>query len=568
MKCKGFTSKGKPCMKYAISEKEFCANHLPKNLIASPAGEVDSQTVINDPQTIPGEEEKIDDIPQIGLESKSIIPPINTNFEIDGITPTTNTNFEIDGITPTTNTNFEIDGITPTTEMVSLILQTYHQLKYEHKSVYLKGMGGTGKTIFIRMFCKYVREVLGDYRIALTASTGKASVAIGGQTIHSFARIGYAKYLDFYRYKLYSGSDPNDIKKYNFWKGIDILIIDEISMLGANVFRTINYVTRQHLDSTKPFGGLSLILSGDFLQLMPVHEDLDNYKTSGTFIFDSAEWAWLNPQKILFEVPYRFKDDLPYYELLCRVRVGKPTDKDIALLNTRRLPNKERWCDKKDWEKGIRPVVIFTKNKNADDDNIKQLAKVDGKEQFFPSKDRILDLKLKELRIDTFTDEEQKEIRKIMDDMPVDGNLTIKTGAQVMLRKNLDVRIGACNGATGIVKNIKYDDHYKEKVRSIIVDFAKAGIIELEQEEFSMEYRNKAIISRIQFPIILSYAISCYKSQGDSLEKVIVDVMGYPNEVFVALSRVRTIQGLYLDMCMTKSKIEVDNRALRFETGL
>ena len=423
MLCQAKTSKGKPCKNRALLNAGLCNVH--QQLQSNIAGLIQRLPAPVSVPEVP--DEKVVIIAEPGYEPEYV----DTWVIIDGL------------------------RVLLLAVMVEQIVKLYKSFKQEHISVYLKGIGGVGKTFFIQAFHAYVTQIIGDKRIALTATTGKGAVIINGQTIHSWSGIGYAKTLDYYK-----------ALKYNLnWDNIDILVIDEISMLSANAFRMLDFLAREHLDYNKPFGGLSLILSGDFLQLEPIADQEDNKDTgiSGTFIFDTSEWRLLNPVKILFETPYRYKDDLPFYHLLCRIRRGCPTNEDISLLNTRVCPN-GKWRDKEDWEDGIRPCAIYTQRIETEKDNLRQLEKIKSQSFIFPAKEHLTNVKGDHiLRMNDFGASDQKNIKNIYNDLPVDNTLHLKVGAQVMLRRNLDVEKGLCNSFPGIVTAIIDETHIKVK---------------------------------------------------------------------------------------------------------
>ena len=224
--CIAKTRTNNPCKRYAYADSKYCYAH--KNLDKEPG--------------MPEEKKGITELS--GELADATIEP--EEFETDG------------------------EKTVLSKKLVNRIRWAYYQLKHMHFSIFLDGSGGVGKTFFIKAFCAYANQILNDSKIAITASSGKASVAIKGQTIHSWSKIGYADTLDYYA--LLSKIDNTH------WDSVWLLIIDEIYMLSANAFRTIDFLARERLERDKPFGGLSLLLSGDFCQLKPIKD---------MFIFDT-----------------------------------------------------------------------------------------------------------------------------------------------------------------------------------------------------------------------------------------------------------------------------------------
>ena len=248
---------------------------------------------------------------------------------------------------------------------MSVVYNNLHQVLnylYEGRNLFLSAPGGYGKSYCINE----LREQLEDQKnIYLTAPTGIAAYNIGGQTLHRFAGVGLAKgsVEDLVRKIRYNG---DGMKR---WIGVDILIIDEISMVGAEFFEKLDAIAKllRHC-STKPFGGIQLIVSGDFLQLPPINDK---------WVFHSDVWKALDLQTITFTKPMRFSDP-KFSELLLKARVGRVPKDDYAILLSR---FKEYVAKRKEIESWpIRPTILHPLRKSVDEDNALELSRLTSPE--------------------------------------------------------------------------------------------------------------------------------------------------------------------------------------------
>jgi ATP-dependent DNA helicase PIF1 len=384
------------------------------------------------------------------------------------------------------------------------------------KNILMLGSAGTGKSTFLNR----VRELSGK-KVAVTSTTGISAFNIKGCTIHSFSGIGTGDdNMEKLLYRVNRGTAGQVIRE------IQVLIIDEISMLSAELFEKLNYIYQQVRNSALPFGGLQLIFSGDLLQLQPVFNRNEGMfgEQDRRLIFQSPAFKNIFSKHkdniVVLQKNYR-QDDPVFISMLMRVRIGNYTEDDIKLLDTRRTePQDDDY------------VELVVTNKQALATNMERLNRIDAKEYRFSTKfTSIGDQYDCEKLIKELTNQfKQREIFTI----------TLKVGARVMLIKNLDTARGLINGTTGNVIDIASSyvsvkfDHIEEP-------------IPVEMEKWDLEYKKSKVVAE-QIPLILGYSVTTHKSQSLTLEKALLDLdrCFCDGQVYVALSRLRSLDGLYL----------------------
>lgn len=392
------------------------------------------------------------------------------------------------------------------------------------RNVLLYGPGGTGKSYTLKEI--YSHLVYHGVNVYMTATTGIAalnlsenSLSVKASTLHSWAGIGLGK-----------SSAKSLIKKIidspnyrNRWRYTDVLIIDEISMLGKKLFDKLDEISKSVRDNERPFGGITLILSGDFMQLPPVKDD---------WIFKSELFHNLNIRPFIFYEPKRY-DDIEYFEILLRVRVGEQTLEDLQSLKSRHKSfSKLRKILSKNKDKVniLKPTILYSKRVDVQFYNDRELQKIDRPSKTFIAKDTLTSLN-ENVNIEHY--------EYLLDDI-IPNTITLKEGAQVMLRFNYDVNAGLVNGSRGVVLSITNE--------GVFVRFVSGIKILITPHTWEFE-DNKNTISRRQIPLILAWAMTIHKSQGCTLDYAICDlgpsVFEY-GQAYVSLSRVRNIKGLFI----------------------
>lgn len=371
------------------------------------------------------------------------------------------------------------------------------------ESVLLTGSAGSGKTFVLNKFIKKARKL--KKSVSVTATTGLAATHLGGTTIHSWSGIGIDDFLKEGFFETFPKNRREIIRK------TDILIIDEISMLHDYRFDMIDEICRTVRGNNQPFGGLQVILSGDFFQLPPINR---RGGREGGFVVNSRAWQELNPTICYLTEQYR-QDDRDLLEILDAIREGDLTEGHIEKLLTRlnETPNDEILTE------------LHTVNTDVDKINRERLNKLNGEEVSYKQ---------------TATGQ-KKYVDILKKSILAPETLGLKIGALVMAVKNSsDYKY--VNGSLGEVAGFDADTNYP------VIDFMNghSAVVVPDTWELTDGENRKASITQI--PLRLAWAITVHKSQGMTLDaakidlsKAFVEGMGY-----VALSRVKNLSSLYL----------------------
>ncbi|XP_056148979.1 ATP-dependent DNA helicase PIF1 [Lampris incognitus] len=370
------------------------------------------------------------------------------------------------------------------------------------KNVFFTGSAGTGKSFLL----KRIVGSLPPKSTYATASTGVAACHIGGTTLHSFAGIG-------------SGSAPLEqcielaqrpgVRQH--WISCHHLIIDEISMVEAQFFDKLESIARSVRRSTEPFGGIQLIVCGDFLQLPPVSKG----KEKARFCFQARSWRKVI-QVNMELMDIRRQTDQSFISLLQAVRVGRVTEEVTAKLTESAYHRVER--------DGILATRLCTHKDDVELTNENKLKQLPGSMHVFEA-----------------VDSDPALVKTIDAQSPVSRVLHLKVGTQVMLTKNLDVQRGLVNGARGVVVDFELGKQVLPRVRFL------CGVTEvLKPERWMFKAEGGLYLSRQQLPLKLAWAISIHKSQGMTLDCVEISLARVfeCGQAYVALSRARSLEGL------------------------
>ena len=433
-----------------------------------------------------------------------------------------------------------IDDVVTHDELVSRLVVDIFDKK---RNVCLLGPGGTGKSYISVNVIKKIATERG-ISIAITSTTGVSALYIGGNTIHRWTGIKLGKepaQLIAERIK------TRDKDCYERWKNGKILVIDEVSMMGSQTLELIDKVGQYVRENDQPFGGIQVIFTGDFLQLPPVNDE---------FVFKSELWDELNIRYYRLTEPKRYPDK-DHFAMLMRIRLGTQTPADIKLLKSRVDKYIDYVGSGKERKDAIKPTRIFSLKKDVEKYNMDELNKLPGSEFIYNSIDRFVKKGKDAKKKSELTSKEILDYTDYLDTL-IPRRLYFKPGAQVMLTYNLSVDIGLVNGSRGVVKTCDQD--------GVTVMF-KNGIttkIVFNQNDFD---DNTVKMTRYQLPLKLAWGISIHRSQGATLDHAIVDLgstIFAPGMAYVALSRVRTVDGLLLSNFI-ESKLYADKEALEFE---
>ena len=396
-------------------------------------------------------------------------------------------------------------------------------------NVFLTGAPGAGKTYTLNEFIRQARA--DGAEVAVTASTGIAATHIDGQTIHSWSGVGVATSLTANLLKLIRSRRRRKIQ------AADILVIDEVSMLHAWLFDMVDQVCRMVRHDPRPFGGIQVVLSGDFFQLPPVsvsgrNNDViaptpefvaarERYAKAGRnpegFVTESLVWDELNPAVCYLTEQHR-QDTGDLLTVLTDIRAGAVTqhDRDVLVTRLGRMPGPDQVA-----------VHLFPVNRQADGLN---------------------DLRLSQIALEEHTFHAEASgpvnlVDRLKKNMLAPERLVLKTGAAVMALRN-DADRQFVNGSLGTVRGFAPET----KGGWPIVEFENGNIVTMKPATWEMMDGDTVLASVSQVPLRCAWAITIHKSQGMTLDRAVMDLRRTfaPGMGYVALSRVESLDGLYL----------------------
>jgi hypothetical protein len=425
-------------------------------------------------------------------------------------------------------------------------------------NVFLTGVPGAGKSFVINQYVKWLEDK-GIYP-AITASTGIAATHIGGRTLHSFMGIGVVDYLDAYVIDKIMERE----KLYKKLVNTKVLIIDEISMLDAKVLDKVNAILKAIRKSDKAFGGTQVVFVGDFFQLPPVTKKGEEQKY---FAFMGNSWKEAKPLVCYLEEQYRQSDEV-FTKLLLAIRENNVDEYHVEVLEDLKkktfeklgsdLPVEQHPSEYVEEEvfldealnvsateaqsqKEHNILELHSHNKNVDEINSRKLNMLEGKAWTYVM----------------FSSGKASLIENLMKSCLSPEVLKLKVGAKVIFTKN-SLEGNYVNGTLGVVQELE-----KEK---IVIETSDGKIIDVKQEEWAYEDDGKIKAKIVQYPLRLAWAITVHKSQGMSLDEAVIslgDTFEY-GQGYVALSRLKSLEGLYLKSYNSKS-LQVNQSISEFD---
>ncbi|PBJ12738.1 helix-turn-helix domain-containing protein [Flavobacterium sp. ACN6] len=453
-------------------------------------------------------------------------------------------------------------------EAAAYTLQFINQTQ---KSIFLTGKAGTGKTTLLREIIATTHK-----NTVVVAPTGIAALNAGGVTIHSMFQLPFSAFIPSYegsaqftetvkfenKESLRRHFKMNNVKR-NVIRNMELLIIDEVSMLRGDLLDAVDFMMQSVRRNSQAFGGVQVLFIGDLLQLPPVIRDeewrtLRNYY-KGKFFFHSHVLQLNPPIYIELSKIYRQTDDT-FISVLNNLRNNQITPQDIAVLNQYVKP----YFDFKE-NKGY--ITLTTHNAKADSINSQSINDLDGKEYVYTP-----------FVVGDFPE-------KIF---PVEEELKLKIGAQIMFVKNdLSFEKRYFNGKMGVIKSLSDEEifvHFPEENMTLEVEKYEWKNIRYKVNEQTKEIEEEVLGTFAHYPIKLAWAITVHKSQGLTFDKAALDVsqVFLPGQAYVALSRLRSLNGLILlspmqmngisndqdvmDYALNKATEEVLKNSLHFET--
>jgi hypothetical protein len=410
----------------------------------------------------------------------------------------------------------------------------FDYVRKTNKNIYLTGKAGTGKTTFLHK----IKEE-GFKRLVVTAPTGVAAINAGGMTLHSFFQLPFGMHLpgasrDTTNQRRFSG------QKVRLIRNLDLLVIDEISMVRADLLDAVDDVLRRYRNPSQPFGGVQLLMIGDLHQLPPVVKPDEwellrpHYQTP--YFFGSL--ALQRTDMVAIELKHIFRQsDSRFIELLNNVRDNRIDAAVLESLNSRYIPG-----FKPDEDAGY--ITLTSHNASAHDLNVQRLQSLAERPRTFKAK------------IEGNFPEGA---------YPTEVALEFKKGAQVMFVKNdLSPEKRFFNGKIGTITRFGGDEifvHCKDDEDEIAVGPVEWHNIKYTLDEQTKEITEERLGTFTQYPLKLAWAITIHKSQGLTFDRAIIDARAAfaHGQVYVALSRCRSFEGIVLSSKITLSSVKTDS---------
>jgi ATP-dependent DNA helicase PIF1 len=404
--------------------------------------------------------------------------------------------------------------------------------------LFVTGKAGTGKSTLLEYFRATTKR-----RIVVLAPTGVAAVNVAGQTIHSF--FGFRPDITVEKAERAARKVASSGARAKLFRRIETLVIDEVSMVRADLFDCVDRFLRVVRGSQRePFGGVHLVLIGDLYQLPPVVTQREAEIFAGhyrsPYFFDAHACEQMELSILELEKVYRQRDER-FIAVLNAIRNNSAGEEEIAILNQR--------CDAKLEAEGGERIHLTSLNREADAINERKLAALRGKARRFVA--------------EASGDFDRKAF-------PADEEISLKVGAQVMLLSNdpfgrwVNGTIGQVTAMRGDGIEVRLPDGTTEDVETYT----------WQMFHFELDAKAAAIVSKpvgtfTQLPVALAWAVTIHKSQGKTFDRAVIDIgrAFACGQVYVALSRVRTLDGIVLRTKLRAGHVRVDRRIVKYLTG-
>lgn len=396
------------------------------------------------------------------------------------------------------------------------------------ENIFLTGAAGTGKSFLIRHYLKSLQTQQDDFQktCPILASTGAAAILVGGRTFHSFFGVGI---LEGGAHKTVERALENKKLKKRLQKTKSV-IIDEISMLSGTHLWVAERICRKARENSEPWGGIRIIGVGDFAQLPPVNP----HGTEKDWAFLDPVWEKTHFRPLILKIFMR-SQHREFLEVLHRIRKGQLSPSVIDFLHSRKIPLPRNFS-------GTR---LFARRDAVENYNLQQLQELPSPSHTFP----------------TLYIGKENEVEKFKRQAPIPESLTLKEGALIMLRQN-DVEGRWVNGSLGYIQAISEDE--------LLIELLSGREITVEKSDFTLlNADGTPVVIANNFPLTLAWAVTIHKAQGATLDQMQADLRGLwePGQAYVALSRVASPEGLYLEGWHPRSFL-ADPRVSKFHSEL
>ena len=405
----------------------------------------------------------------------------------------------------------------------------FHKIENDNSNLFITGKAGCGKSTLLEYFRQNTKK-----NHAILAYTGLAAIKARGMTIHSFFKFP-SRFIQKKDKEIKLLKDPELLKR------LDTLLIDECSMVRADLFDAVDESLRKNRKNKKPFGGVQIILFGDLLQIAPIvtrsdREIIDQIYPQGSFFFNSNVFKKANFETHELTKIFRQSDE-SFINLLNKFRVAKVDEKDLDQINKRYLG------DDFEPEEGV--IILSTKNDKVDYINQAKLDKIKTKSFIYKA-----------------------EIKgKFKLELPVKENLELKVGAQVMITKNdIEPVRRWVNGTVGFIHSLTPDE-IKIRIKDKIYNLGKSKWENFEYARNGNLIVPKVVGTFIQYPLKLAWAATIHKCQGQTFEKVAIDLdtgSFAHGQTYVALSRATSLEGIYLMREINSGDLIFDKKVFNF----
>ena len=438
-------------------------------------------------------------------------------------------------------------------------------------SLFITGEGGTGKTLLIKHLVNVAKR---QYRkIQVCAMTGCAALLLecNARTIHSWSGIKLATGTVE---EIVEGVIRNHAAR-TAWRTTDVLVIDEVSMMSVRIFNILNTVGKRLRKSSRPFGGIQIVMVGDFFQLPPVSKADNCLEGDSKFCFESDEWKTVFPldNHIVLKTIFR-QDDIILRRILGSIRKGIVRKTDVNVLKS--LVDKKY---DKEAHGGVLPTQLLPTKYKVDAINTQMFNDLEGDTvsysferktnctTYFDGREKNIPAPVLAKCRKLTPQKEGFELDSLMNNTPCVKELELKKGANVMCTVNLNLDKGICNGSVGTVVGFKTSEDETTQPAPIVLFSNGYRIVMPKKYWQSEDYPTLAIG---QYPLCLAWAITIHKIQGATLSMAEIDIgssIFECGQTYVALSRVKSLDGLYLSSFDPK-KIKVHKKVKEFYNSI